>query len=96
MTKVTCDLSISLDGYSAGHGQTEDRPFGDDGGDGWGSKLHAWFEDPAEQKIQMDRLAETKAFIMAATCSARSAANGTVSGTAGGATTRRTTPRSSC
>jgi dihydrofolate reductase len=64
MTKVTCDLSISLDGYAAGLGQTEERPFGDDGGDGWGSELHGWFEDPAEQKWQMDRMAETKAFIM--------------------------------
>ncbi len=62
--KVTCDLSISLDGYAAGHNQSEDRPFGDDGGDGWGSKLHAWYEDPAEQQVQMDRMAETRAFIM--------------------------------
>ncbi|RDI17059.1 dihydrofolate reductase family protein [Lentzea flaviverrucosa] len=64
MTKVTCDLSISLDGYAAGLGQTEERPFGDDGGDGWGSELHGWFEDPAEQKWQMDRMTDTKAFIM--------------------------------
>lgn len=34
--KVTCDLSISADGYSAGLDQTEQRPFGDDAGDGWG------------------------------------------------------------
>ncbi|MFI6094052.1 dihydrofolate reductase family protein [Lentzea sp. NPDC051213] len=62
--KVTCDLSISLDGYAAGLGQTEDRPFGDDGGDGWGSKLHAWMEDQEEQRAQLDLLAQTKAFIM--------------------------------
>ena len=31
--KVTCDLTVTLDGYSAGHNQTEQRPFGDDGGD---------------------------------------------------------------
>ncbi|NYH93402.1 dihydrofolate reductase family protein [Actinopolymorpha rutila] len=49
MTKVTSDLSISADGYSAGPNQTEERPFGDDGGDGWGDKLHAWmFETPEE------------------------------------------------
>jgi dihydrofolate reductase len=64
MTKVTCDLTISLDGYAAGHNQSEDRPFGDDGGDGWGSKLHAWMEDADERQLQMDKLAETKAFIM--------------------------------
>ena len=64
MTKVTCDLSISLDGYAAGLDQTEDRPFGDDGGDGWGSELHAWMDDPAEFQWQMDMLGQTKAFIM--------------------------------
>src|SRR5688500_19771048 len=64
MTKVTCDLSISLDGYAAGLDQTEDRPFGDDGGDGWGSELHAWMEDPAEFRRQMDTLSQTTAFIM--------------------------------
>jgi hypothetical protein len=39
MTTVTCELSISVDGYSAGLNQTEERPFGDDGGGGWGDKL---------------------------------------------------------
>ncbi len=36
MGKVTCDLTISVDGYSAGLNQSEQRPVGDDGGDGWG------------------------------------------------------------
>jgi hypothetical protein len=36
MGRVFCDLSNSVDGYSAGLNQTEERPFGDDGGDGWG------------------------------------------------------------
>ncbi|MBO2448946.1 dihydrofolate reductase family protein [Actinomadura barringtoniae] len=62
--KVTCDLSISADGYSAGLNQTEERPFGDDGGDGWGDKLHAWMEDPEEARLQLEWLAESKAFIM--------------------------------
>ena len=62
--KVTCDLSISVDGYSAGLNQTEERPFGDDGGDGWGSKLHSWMDDPEEARLQADWLAESKAFIM--------------------------------
>jgi dihydrofolate reductase len=63
-SKVTCDLSISVDGYSAGLNQTEERPFGDDGGDGWGSKLHSWMDDPEEARLQADWLAESKAFIM--------------------------------
>src|SRR5256885_418404 len=40
-SRVTAELTISLDGYSAGLNQTEERPFGDDGGDGWGDKLHS-------------------------------------------------------
>ena len=36
MGKVIREITISADGYSAGLNQTEDRPFGDDGGDGWG------------------------------------------------------------
>jgi hypothetical protein len=35
--RVTCDLTITLDGYAAGLNQSEARPFGDDGGDGWGT-----------------------------------------------------------
>jgi hypothetical protein len=45
MGRVICDITISADGYSAGLNQTEERPFGDDGGDGWGDKLHAWLVD---------------------------------------------------
>jgi dihydrofolate reductase len=56
--KVTCELSISLDGYSAGLNQTEERPFGDDGGDGWGDRLHAWFAESPEERSTAD------AFIM--------------------------------
>ncbi|RAY13722.1 riboflavin biosynthesis protein RibD [Actinomadura craniellae] len=63
--KVTCDLSISVDGYSAGLDQTEERPFGADGGDGWGDKLHAWYvENPEEHRAELDRMTAAKAFIM--------------------------------
>jgi dihydrofolate reductase len=48
MTKVTCELTISIDGYGAGPNQSEERPFGEDGGDGWGSKLHAWMFDNSD------------------------------------------------
>lgn len=76
MTKVTCDISISADGYSAGHNQTEQRPFGDDGGDGWGDKLHAWiFETPEEDRVgreanlqaagaEVERMTTPSAFVM--------------------------------
>jgi dihydrofolate reductase len=63
--KVTCDLTITLDGYAAGHNQSEDRPFGDDGGDGWGDKLHAWFgEGPERHPAEFERMTTAKAFIM--------------------------------
>jgi dihydrofolate reductase len=63
--KVTCDLTITLDGYAAGLNQTEQRPFGDDGGDGWGDKLHAWYgEGPEEHPDEFARMMTAKAFIM--------------------------------
>lgn len=64
--KVTCNLTISADGYSAGLNQSEERPFGDDGGDGWGDKLHAWYVEGAEEnKAEIDgMMSATKAFIM--------------------------------
>jgi dihydrofolate reductase len=63
--RVVCDITITADGYSAGLNQTEERPFGDDGGDGWGDKLHAWmFETPEENRAEADQMTAAKAFIM--------------------------------
>ncbi|MDX2918731.1 MULTISPECIES: dihydrofolate reductase family protein [Streptomyces] len=63
--RVTCDLSISVDGYSAGLDQSEQRPFGEDGGDGWGDRLHSWmFATPELRQAELDRLATVGAFIM--------------------------------
>ncbi|NUR09981.1 MAG: dihydrofolate reductase [Nocardioidaceae bacterium] len=63
--QVTCELTITADGYSAGLNQTEERPFGDDGGDGWGDKLHAWMADtPEEHAGEIDRMTAARAFIM--------------------------------
>ncbi|WP_407317693.1 hypothetical protein UQW22_14010 [Isoptericola halotolerans] len=42
---VTCDLSVSLDGYAAGPHPTRERPFGDVVGTG--EALHAWMFDHA-------------------------------------------------
>jgi dihydrofolate reductase len=65
MGKVICDITISIDGYSAGLDQTEERPFGDDGGDGTGDKLHAWmFDTPEESLAERDQFAAANAFIM--------------------------------
>jgi dihydrofolate reductase len=63
--RVTCDLTISADGYSAGLNQTEDRPFGDDGGDGSGGGLHAWmFDTPEENQAAIAQITAATAFIM--------------------------------
>ncbi|WP_405415127.1 dihydrofolate reductase family protein [Streptomyces rubiginosohelvolus] len=63
--RVTCGLSISVDGYSAGLDQSEQRPFGEDGGDGWGDRLHSWmFATPELRQAELDRLETIGAFIM--------------------------------
>lgn len=63
--RVTCELSISADGYSAGPNQTEQRPFGDDGGSGWGDKLHAWMAESREENpAEVDQTTAAKAFII--------------------------------
>jgi hypothetical protein len=41
MGRVICDITISADGYSAGLNQTEERPFGDDGGQPVQSHSHS-------------------------------------------------------
>ncbi|RIQ28594.1 dihydrofolate reductase family protein [Jiangella rhizosphaerae] len=65
MGKVIGELSISVDGYSAGLDQTEERPFGTDGGDGWGSRLHAWmFDTPEENRAERDQFAAAGAYVM--------------------------------
>jgi hypothetical protein len=64
MSRVTCGLSISADGYSAGHNQTEKRPFGDDGGNGWGNRLHAWmFQSPEENRSEVSQMTEARAYV---------------------------------
>ncbi|MFD1827111.1 dihydrofolate reductase family protein [Mumia zhuanghuii] len=63
--KVIGNITISADGYAAGLNQTEERPFGDDGGDGSGGKLHAWmFDDPEANQAEVDELAAYSAVIM--------------------------------
>ena len=63
--RVVCGITISADGYSAGLHHSEERPFGDDGGDGWGNKLHAWYsETPDENREEIDEITAASAFIM--------------------------------
>ncbi|QNS03066.1 dihydrofolate reductase family protein [Streptomyces xanthii] len=63
--KVTGAVTVSVDGYSAGLHQTEERPFGDDGGDGTGAGLHAWmFETPDENRAEVEQMTAADAFVM--------------------------------
>jgi dihydrofolate reductase len=63
--RVIANISISADGYVAGAGQTEERPFGQDGGDGWGDKFHGWmFDSPDENKAEVEEIAAYAAVIM--------------------------------
>lgn len=65
MGKVTCNLTITADGYAAGLNQSEDRPFGDDGGNGWGDRLHAWaFDQREDNQAEVALMAGGDAFIM--------------------------------
>ena len=97
MSKVTCDLTITLDGYAAGHHQTEERPFGDDGGDGWGDRLHAWYADKEENAKEIGRMTTARR-VRDGPQHVRSRAGRLGPGVeaAGGATARRTTHRCSC
>ncbi len=59
--KVTCDISISADGYVAGPNQTREKPFGD----GPVDRLHAWmFETPDENQAELDAIVAAGAFVM--------------------------------
>jgi dihydrofolate reductase len=63
--KVIGNITMSADGYVAGPNQTEERPFGDDGGDGFGDKLHAWmFDNPEDNRAEVDEMAAYSAVIM--------------------------------
>ncbi|MEV4121875.1 dihydrofolate reductase family protein [Micromonospora sp. NPDC049645] len=63
--KVIVNQTITVDGFSAGLNQTEERPFGDDGGDGWGGGLHAWMFDQAEEnQAEVDQINAASAVIM--------------------------------
>jgi dihydrofolate reductase len=72
MPDVTCDISVSMDGYAAGPGQTLERPFGTIEH----NRLHDWyFENPdepessvfgthAENQAEIDAIVDAGAFIM--------------------------------
>ena len=61
MSKVVCDISVSADGFSAGHDQTEEHPFGEADE----TTLHSWmFDTPEENRAEVAAITDAKAFIM--------------------------------
>ncbi|RDV43324.1 riboflavin biosynthesis protein RibD [Leifsonia sp. ku-ls] len=65
MSRLIVNQTITADGYAAGVGQSEERPFGQDGGDGWGDRLHSWmFEHGDENRAEVERMAGARAHIM--------------------------------
>src|SRR5205085_5586552 len=95
--RVTCELSISADGYSAGLNQTEQRPFGDDGGDGWGGKLHAWMSGTAgENRDEAGQMTAARAFIIGRNMFGPVRGEWDRQWNGWRARIRRSTPRSSC
>src|SRR3954469_3604257 len=61
MTKITCDMSMSVDGFTAGPGQTRDLPFGR----GALGPLTRWMTDePEAHADELAALTAAKAYIM--------------------------------
>jgi dihydrofolate reductase len=61
MTKVTCDMAMSVDGFVAGPNQRLDAPFGD----GVEDRLHRWmFEQADENAAEIEAVTAAGAYIM--------------------------------
>jgi dihydrofolate reductase len=64
MSKVTSDMSISVNGFAAGTNQRLDAPFGDGVGDD-GQRLHRWmFERAEENAAEIQAITAAGAYIM--------------------------------
>jgi dihydrofolate reductase len=61
MSKVTCDMAISVDGFVAGPNQTADNPFGE----GVEGRLHRWmFEEPEANAAAIEAVTAARAYVM--------------------------------
>jgi len=106
MSSVTCQMSMSLDGYVAGPNQSMDHPIGEGGMGlhGWALATAAWREQHGGPGGERNADAEVVdamkqgigTYIMGEGCSAAATGRGTSPGRGGGARIRRTTRRSSC
>jgi dihydrofolate reductase len=61
MTKVTCDMAMSVDGFVAGPNQSLAEPFGENVGD----RLHRWmFEEPEANAAAIEAIDAPAAYVM--------------------------------
>lgn len=61
MSKVTCDMSMSIDGFVAGPRQTMENPFGE----GIDGRLHQWmFDEPEANADAIKAITAAGAYIM--------------------------------
>ena len=61
MSKVTCDMAMSLDGFVAGPDQSLENPFGE----GVNDRLHRWmFDEPSANAEEIEALTAAGAFVM--------------------------------
>ena len=62
MSKVTSDMAMSVDGFTAGHNQSLDKPFGDGVGE---LTLHRWmFEQADVNAAEIEAITAARAYIM--------------------------------
>jgi dihydrofolate reductase len=60
MANVTCDITVSIDGFVAGPDQRPDDPLGKGG-----ERLHRWmFEEPEANAAEIDAITDAGAYIM--------------------------------
>ena len=92
MTKVTCDMAVSVDGFTAGPNQSADKPFGD----GPVERLTQWmFEQPEANAAEIEAITAAGALVMGRNMFGPGRGDWDATGRAGGATIRRTTRPSS-
>jgi len=61
MTKITCDIAMSLDGFVAGPNQSLENPLGE----GVGDRLHRWmFDEPDANAAAIAAITAAGAFVM--------------------------------
>lgn len=61
MTKITCDMAMSVDGFVAGPNQSLAEPFGE----GVGNRLHRWmFDEPQANAAAIEAITAAGAYIM--------------------------------